>query len=223
MNTESSTTDNKKPRIVTVSLWISIWAVIISIGCLFIGFSAQSKVGHSERRLQRNVELLNESRQQIETLDKKVQDELDRNQQIVEQLRFSIDRNENRIRRNSQTLETTREVASQLIDSLTEQREALEAYSEELQLFVQRFEGTTPPVPEVAVTAEADPPSPAEEATPTPEPTEEQRREYIVRSGDTLSQIARRTGFSVPELLDANPDINPNLIRVGQTLQLPEN
>ncbi len=43
---------------------------------------------------------------------------------------------------------------------------------------------------------------------------------YQVRSGDTLSQIARRYQVSVGALREVN-SINGNLIRVGQTLMLP--
>ncbi|MEH6491032.1 lytic transglycosylase [Halopseudomonas sp.] len=44
---------------------------------------------------------------------------------------------------------------------------------------------------------------------------------YQVRRGDTLSQIARRYQLSVGVIRDAN-DINGNLLRVGQTLMLPQ-
>lgn len=43
-----------------------------------------------------------------------------------------------------------------------------------------------------------------------------------VRSGDTLSAIASRSGVSLSALLQANPQIkNPNLIYPGQTVQIP--
>lgn len=46
---------------------------------------------------------------------------------------------------------------------------------------------------------------------------------YHVRPGDTLSAIARWAGVPYAELLTANPQIaNPNLIRVGQTILVPE-
>ncbi|MEL0167927.1 MAG: LysM peptidoglycan-binding domain-containing protein [Pseudomonadaceae bacterium] len=44
---------------------------------------------------------------------------------------------------------------------------------------------------------------------------------YRVRSGDTLSQIARRHQLSVSAIRDVN-DINGSLLRVGQTLMLPQ-
>lgn len=47
-------------------------------------------------------------------------------------------------------------------------------------------------------------------------------RPYTVQSGDTLSAIAARHGTTVPTLLQLNPQItNPNVIHVGQVLQVP--
>jgi LysM repeat protein len=44
---------------------------------------------------------------------------------------------------------------------------------------------------------------------------------YTVRSGDTLGTIAARHGTSVAALVQANRLSNPNLIRIGQVLQVP--
>jgi LysM repeat protein len=44
---------------------------------------------------------------------------------------------------------------------------------------------------------------------------------YTVRSGDTLGIIAARNGTSISQLLQLNALENPNLILVGQVLQLP--
>lgn len=53
-------------------------------------------------------------------------------------------------------------------------------------------------------------------------PTAVGSNRYVVRAGDTLSAIAARQGMALRELLAANPQIkNPNLIRVGQLLNLP--
>lgn len=45
---------------------------------------------------------------------------------------------------------------------------------------------------------------------------------YQVRTGDTMSGIAQRTGVSLTDLIAANPQVrNPNLIFAGQRLHLP--
>lgn len=44
---------------------------------------------------------------------------------------------------------------------------------------------------------------------------------YTVVSGDTLSGIANRFGVSVSDLVSANGITDPNLIYVGQTIQVP--
>jgi membrane-bound lytic murein transglycosylase D len=45
--------------------------------------------------------------------------------------------------------------------------------------------------------------------------------DYTVRPGDTLTDIARRHGVSVQEILALNRLMNRNQLRVGQTLRLP--
>lgn len=45
---------------------------------------------------------------------------------------------------------------------------------------------------------------------------------YVVQYGDTLRKIGARYGFSVDAILAVNPQIwNPNLIYVGQVINLP--
>jgi uncharacterized protein (TIGR02594 family) len=46
---------------------------------------------------------------------------------------------------------------------------------------------------------------------------------YKVQSGDTLGRIAQSSGASLDQILALNPEItNPNLIRVGQNILLPD-
>ena len=53
---------------------------------------------------------------------------------------------------------------------------------------------------------------------PAPQPT---MKKYVVRSGENMSQIARRFGVSVAQLKTANPAIEPRRLRAGQTLNIP--
>lgn len=46
--------------------------------------------------------------------------------------------------------------------------------------------------------------------------------QYTVKPGDSLGKIAGRAGISLDRLMAANPSIsNPNVIRVGQTINVP--
>jgi LysM repeat protein len=43
---------------------------------------------------------------------------------------------------------------------------------------------------------------------------------YVVKSGDTLVSISHRTGVPVAHILALNPDVDPQILIAGQTLQL---
>ena len=71
-----------------------------------------------------------------------------------------------------------------------------------------------------------DKPAPKPVTTPTPKPpkpTKPTRTEvHVVKRGDTLSGIGKKYGASVNELVKLNKIENPNLIRVGQRIELPK-
>ena len=66
------------------------------------------------------------------------------------------------------------------------------------------------------------------DATTKPKPKPEKKAapatsgSVKVKSGDTLSQIAKAKGTTIKAIMAANPSIkNPNMIRVGQTIKIP--
>lgn len=68
--------------------------------------------------------------------------------------------------------------------------------------------------------------SPAATATPakTAKPKKTARPDggtYTVEPGDTPSGIAEQEGVDVDELLEANPDVDPDALTVGDELELP--
>jgi LysM repeat protein len=46
-------------------------------------------------------------------------------------------------------------------------------------------------------------------------------RTYVVKSGETMAEVARRTGISLQKIEAANPTIEPRRLRAGQTLNIP--
>lgn len=49
---------------------------------------------------------------------------------------------------------------------------------------------------------------------------EQQEATYVVQENDTLAGIAEKTGVSVEDLQNLNPDIDPQALPAGATLQL---
>jgi LysM repeat protein len=48
------------------------------------------------------------------------------------------------------------------------------------------------------------------------------RKVYVVKPGDTPSGIAEKTGVSLEQLEEANPDLDPQLLAPGQRIRIPQ-
>lgn len=51
-------------------------------------------------------------------------------------------------------------------------------------------------------------------------PQRTKAKAYVVKSGDTLTAIAHRTGVPVAEILALNPEVDPQILIAGETLKL---
>jgi LysM repeat protein len=61
------------------------------------------------------------------------------------------------------------------------------------------------------------------ETTTTPnQQGRRQRRNYVVKPGDSFGSIAERTGVSVAQLEELNPEVDPQALVVGQRIKLRE-
>jgi LysM repeat protein len=64
---------------------------------------------------------------------------------------------------------------------------------------------------------------PAATATATKTPAAKRKRKvYVVKPGDTPSGIAEKTGVSLEQLEEANPDLDPQLLAPGQRIRIPQ-
>jgi LysM repeat protein len=52
-------------------------------------------------------------------------------------------------------------------------------------------------------------------------PTPARPRTYVVKAGETMAEVARRTGVTLQKLQAANPSIEPRRLKAGQTLNIP--
>ena len=44
---------------------------------------------------------------------------------------------------------------------------------------------------------------------------------YVIQPGDTLYKISQMYGVTVQDIVDANPNVNPYNLYVGQIIQVP--
>ncbi|GAC1317069.1 MAG: hypothetical protein NVSMB2_10420 [Chloroflexota bacterium] len=73
-----------------------------------------------------------------------------------------------------------------------------------------------PPTPKPAATAVVAEPAPKPTDVPLP------NAPYTVRPGDELKSIAAQSGVSIWKIIQANDIPNPDSLRVGQVLKIPE-
>jgi len=78
------------------------------------------------------------------------------------------------------------------------------------------------PEPLYAPQVEVTPPRRATQPSTVVSPKEVSRpSRHKVRPGEYLSTIASRYSVSMPDILAANPKIDPNRLRVGQLIKIP--
>lgn len=70
-----------------------------------------------------------------------------------------------------------------------------------------------PELPEAAGESAADESAADESAT---------EASYTIEAGDTLNRVAGKLDVELQALLDANPDVDPRRLRIGQVIKVPE-
>ena len=84
---------------------------------------------------------------------------------------------------------------------------------------------TEPPRPQPRRTSSFRPPEPAAtettDVTGEPAATPVSGKRYTVKKGDTMWAIAQDYGISLADLKAANPDVDPQAMRIGTVLVIP--
>lgn len=104
------------------------------------------------------------------------------------------------------------QAVKQLAVELRANREQIVKTAEALNEFAAAGFRSAPPAMEVAdseVAAESSAGAPANATV------------YTIESGDTFARIAAKIGLSVQAILDANPDVDPRRLRIGQKIDIP--
>ena len=98
---------------------------------------------------------------------------------------------------------------------------SMTAYADAGKIVTRRPTGSTAAPPPTLVA----PPTPLPTATPVvakPTATPIAPRTYTVKPGDELKQIAADYGVNIWTIINANDIPNPDSLRVGQELKIPE-
>ena len=114
-------------------------------------------------------------------------------------------------------------------DQFAAAREAVQGNTDRIQALFERFfpeempnlAATTPSsgIPEeIKATGGVVPPSTPDNSDPSATDT----IYYRIQPGDTLTKIARDHELSLSALFDANPEINPNRLQIGQKIHIPK-
>lgn len=91
-----------------------------------------------------------------------------------------------------------------------------DGYSEVARKFIEAEHGTN-----IWRTVRTDVAPPPAKSSTTPDPSLS-RREYQIQAGDTFSRIAREKGVTVKALTEANPNLDPTKLKIGQIIFIPE-
>lgn len=137
---------------------------------------------------------------------------------------------------DTQNKQVLKNVAGMMSEKFEEQNELLAARSRSVPNPTSHsaprrvYPPAVSPLPETSHTAEPSPlyDSPASYEAPSepvrlprPTPPEVRPSQHTVRAGEMFSQIARRYGLSINQLMSANPDIDIDRLRIGQKIKLP--
>ncbi len=180
-------------RAATVGLWVAVVGIVVGATGIILANRAQGEVRALEARLAAAPDRTAELREAIASMEERL---VRLGGEFVK-----LSRTDTQLQEAAQTLardvRANREAINQLTGRLTELVERLES----LRPAARSAAGGAGSGGEAAV---------AEGGV------------HIVQSGDTLSKIAAQYGVPLSRLQQANPDVNPRALRIGQRIVIPQ-
>lgn len=192
-------------------LALALFAIVLGGSGLYFGLSASQRLSP----LSASMEAESSSAAQLEKEVGALQTRLAELSAQNTDLRQSLERSRIYANQNERTLK-------QLAGKVKENRSKLVEQAKHLNTLSTTGGGASGGVREQARSGPA-----AEDATASADngdvsPPTAAGGPYTIQSGDTFAKIASKTGVSLQDLLDANPDANPRRLRIGQVIRLPK-
>ncbi|MBW7908044.1 MAG: LysM peptidoglycan-binding domain-containing protein [Kiritimatiellae bacterium] len=95
-------------------------------------------------------------------------------------------------------------------------RSALQEVSAQMNQLREDLSSRAPAAPAAGASS-----APAASPTSSSAPAQASGKTYVIRAGDILGKVAKQQGTTTDAILKANPGLNANRLKVGQTINLP--
>lgn len=169
--------------------------------------------------------LANKAQDQVRTLEAKLAAKPDKSSAIEEQV-AGLDERLVKLggefvklgRQDRQIQENTQAAFNQVTGDIRANREGLNELGTKMTELVEKLDNWSPTARTVTAPAESST-TPEESAAVEVAPGD--GTIYNIKSGDTLSKVAKEFGVSLSALLAANPSVNPNRLQIGQPIVIP--
>ncbi len=188
---------------------------------LFYSHLARTEAEESRHEL-RELERLGEFAERIREFEGDLRNVAGDAGEFFEIIDSLVSQTEDGFRRVAEQRQRMSDTVSRLGDTVR----ALEGRIAELEEMLYRLETDRPTTasrdtaPEAVAAVESADPAEGQVEVDS-EADESESRIYRIQSGDTLTRVAREFGVSLNDLMDANPDTDPNRLQIGQEIVIP--
>ena len=189
-------------KIGVVAVFVAIFGIIVGVTGIILANQAQNEVKALEAKLAAKPDRASELQEKVESLDERL---VKLGTEFVK-----LGRQDRQIQENTQA------AFNGVSGNIQENRDGLNELGTKLSEIVDKLENWKPAARMAAVAAVSSDSSGESVASPPEEGV------YLIQSGDTLSAIAKRFGVSLSALMATNPSVNPNRMRIGQKIIIPE-
>ena len=197
MDYESTDDDDNvvQPAGNIISIAVAVLGIVLGAAGLYFGFNANKRLNSIDTSIQDSATGKAEVKESIGVL----------NARIVEQ--------ENQMQEQAKVISRLRVYVSQ-------SEQAIKKLTSELNINRKQIRANAVQV-KSATTSLSRPINEVPESSEKPAVQNDVGQIYVIESGDTLGRLANRFGISLQSIIDANPNVNPRRLSIGQKITIP--
>lgn len=200
--------NNSTSKIGLVAVCIGIVGIVVGATGIIMANKAQDQVRTLEARLAAQPDKSSELEEKVAGLD-------DRLVKLGGEF-VKLGRQDRQIQDNTQA------AFNEVTGSIRTNREGLNELGTKMTELVEKLENWNPGTRTVSAPVQSPAESTDGEDVQTSESASADQSIYNIKSGDTLSKVAKEFGVSLSALMAANPSVNPNRLQIGQPIVIPQ-